>query len=239
MDNDIFSGLKDLTPRPIIGPKIEPVKDISEMIGRPIWPLEDGLNLLATLEVLHDADSCPNDDKYKAAHKKCLRLLYSILWTCKEYSRRMFHVFAEEVDNDGSPYLSIYDSTVKPVPFLEWADSISLNVPMEFFKKVKKSQIAREPFLGSAHDSIGDKLSAKERRELGQLRREKGKLDLAIHTTILAMEHCFNKGGGKSTRHELYDAMTAKNPEVTKELVERIIPLIPEKYRCKAGERSK
>jgi hypothetical protein len=82
-------------------------------------------------------------------------------------------------------------------------------------------------------------LNAKERRELGQLRREKQKWDYSIRAAVLAALYCGNQEQ-PVTRKQLQNELYQNGfKELHDSVFEKIWNTIPEKYRSSGGRPKK
>lgn len=224
-----------------------PVEDFDSYICAPTWTLEEGITLLATFKAKTLNNETIDDDILESCGKYIEKILYKTLVTYEmENKTFLIGINYENNPNDPSKISFNYDeSEIFPDAFINWARDMSLPVPDEFYQKLMRAQerhSLREKGYG-VQDS--DPLTAKERRELGRLRREKENFDLAIKATVRAVQHCI-KVDRRVIRAELFDLLTRGEDKITKEMFDRIVPLLPQEYRetsgapssCKIGDSS-
>jgi len=213
----------------------ESIDDPTALIGTPTWTLEEGLNLLATFRT--EAAYTEGEDRatlfqksWDHTHKVLQRTLISY-----ELAEKTFLVYADDWAVEPEvPLIAYYNSTVYPDRFIEWAREVSLTVPDEFYGKLMRGQ---QRHIAHRRIEGGDPLTAKESRELGRLRREKENFELAIKATVRAVRFCI-KAGRRVKRGELYDLLSSGDEGITKELFERILPLLPPEFRKTPGAPS-
>jgi hypothetical protein len=208
------------------------IDDYTPLIGAAIWTLEEGINLLATFK----AENLYEKEEDRSAHfLVCWQQVFSTLFkTLKTYELREknFLVHAENCGIEPDrPRIILHESTAYPDKFIEWAMDLSLPIPSDFHQKLMRNQkkhIANRPINGPGS------LTAKEKRELGRLRREQENFDLAIKATVRAVQFCI-KVDRRVKRDEFFDLLAMGEYAISKELFERILPLLPPEYRETSG----
>lgn len=224
-----------------------PIENVDSYIWSPTWTLKEGIDLLATFK----AEALYNDNidnsKLESSWEYIDKILYKTL-VMYEMEQKTFLIkinYAENPDDPSEISFNYDESEIFPDTFINWAKDMSLPVPDDFYQKLMRAQerhALRKKGYG-VHDS--DPLSAKERRELGRLRREKENFDLAIKATVRAVQHCI-KVDKRVIRADLFDLLTRGEGAISKEMFERIVPLLPQEYRetsgapssCKIGDSS-
>lgn len=206
---------------------MEPIKDLSYMIGAATWTLEDALNLLATFKTKENEDQTVFLQNWLLCHK----ILVNTLKTYELEEPTFLTKGAVEYDGVTFSYFPP-DCVVFPEKFIDWARELSLDVPDDFYDRLMRAQkkhAANRPLIGE--------LSAKERRELARLRREQENFELAIKATVRAVQHCIT-AGRRVKRKEFFDLLTRGENAISKETLERILPLLPPEYRETVGAPS-
>lgn len=232
--HEILQVRKSLNYREIVK---EPISDFTYLITAATWNLEEALNVLATFK---HSEECANNNKisFDEAWKICHKILYYAL---KDYELEnksfIVKVLTDEPCNNIHKGFGIrlHESTVHPNKFVHWAREISLPVPENFYQKVIKASEIR-PTLTKDDELLS--LPAKEKRELGRLRREQENFDLAIKATVKAVTHCIEQGQ-RLKRDELYGLLSRPPDAISKELFERILPLLPKEFRKGPGTPGK
>ena len=219
---------KPLEPRKIIK---EPITDFTCLVAAPTWNLEDGLNVLATFKHSENCNNISNKTYLDTWHN-CHTILYYAL---KEYelANKTFTIHCEKIDESSGDGFGIilHESIVHPDKFVHWAREMSLPVPDEFYEKVMRASAVRP--IANANDELLS-LLAKQKREIGRLHREQENFDLAIKATVKAVRYCIAEGR-RVKRKELFDLLTVGQEAVSKELFEKILPLLPQEFRRGAG----
>lgn len=214
----------------------EPIYDFTYLITAAAWTLEEALNILATFKY---SEECANNKiSFDDAWEICHKILYSAL---KDYELEN-KTFIVKVLTD-EPYnrihkglgIRLHESTLYPDKFVHWARENSLPIPENFYQKVIKASAIR-PTLTNDDELLS--LPAKEKRELGRLRREQENFDLAIKATVKAVTHCIEQGQ-RLKRDELYGLLSRDPDAISKELFERILPLLPKEFRKGPGAPGK
>lgn len=236
MDLSTLPDIQRIKPLPVKHLAIcKPIDDPTPLIGAATWTLEEGLNLLATLQT--DSMFNEGDDRAALFRRSWLQTHEVMDKTLINYElvEKTFLIFAQTWTEDpNNPVIFYCYSAVYPDKFIEWATEMSLTVPGDFYQKLMRAQkrhIARR-------ESGKEELSAKERRELGRLRREKEDFDLAIKATVKAVQFAI-KVDRRVKRSEFLKLLNNYSKDgVSKGLVERIIPLLPPEYRETSGAPS-
>jgi hypothetical protein len=215
-----------------------PIKDFDRYIRKPTWTIRNAVDLLTTFraEEMHI-----ESDKFASMEDiwNSIKEILDDYLNSYEYKARTFLISANSFEApEGSNYYMSddHESELYPDSFIDWARAMSMYVPDEFYQKLMRAQ---ERFrLGRKSDGAAtDAITAKEKRELGMLRREKENFDLAIKATVRAVQYCINEGR-RLKRSELYDFMCCGDESISKETFERIMPLLPPEYRKAAGAPS-
>lgn len=218
-----------------------PVKDLTYYITTPTWSLKEGLNLLATFraEELYP-DALENKDEIL---ENCWMDIEGVLYRTLEAYELEEETFLKSANvgynpDDNKQFDIVFEETeIYPDSFINWAKDMSLPVPEDFYQKLMRAQ-ERHSLGRKSKESQASALSASEKRELGRLRREKENFDLAIKATVRAVQFCIN-AGRRVKREELFDLLTSGKDAISKEMYERILPLLPPEYRKGAGAPSK
>lgn len=234
-----FEGREPAKFRQIVKKRVD---DFSYLIGATTWTLEEGLNLLATFKTPEiQAGIYDDESNFIKQWTVCNNILLNPL-TADKMLQESFLIYCEYArdSNDEIRGVILHKSTVSPIKFIEWAKGISIPVPDDFYNKILKAHKARGGKKLLQQELLDEmtSLNSAEKRELGRLRREKENFDLAIKATVKAVKFCISENR-RVKREELFDLLTKEPNDISKELFERILPLLPEEFRKGAGAPKK
>ncbi|MBW4056161.1 MAG: hypothetical protein HIU83_12330 [Proteobacteria bacterium] len=218
------------------------VDDLSYLIGATTWTLEEGLNLLATFKTPESHNEKNIDDsEFIKQWRVCYEIFINML-DASELQENTFLTYCEYARNSQGEIMGVilHKSTICPIQFIDWAKDISISVPDDFYNKTLKAHKARGGKKLQQQEFLDEMTApnAAEKRELGRLRREKESFDLAIKATVKAVRFCISENR-RVKREELFDLLTKEPNGISKELFERILPLLPEEFRKGAGAPKK
>ncbi len=134
-------------------------------------------------------------------------------------------------------------SGVRFDPLSPEAQHLDINPKDYIYLKSEVEELEiRKPWLSKdtieSDDDNQQSLNAKERREFGQLKREKEKWDASIKAAVEIGIFC-QEQNKKMTRKEIWDKVYKADPNIHNTTIEKIWKAIPKQYRTTGGRPKK
>lgn len=217
-------------------------KKVQELQFLPIWTLEEGLQVLAYFKCQEEVAT---KDHFPGKFESEWQRFFS--FALADYRGALPLLADFEITTPrGQVVPNSCACRVEPVAFLEWARIVGGKVPDEFLAAVTSAKEMRAKLTSEAksnnkaEDVVGCDLTAKERRRLGQLEREKEKWDIAIQAAVDLSIYCLNlREGTEITRAIVEDFLHKKKYSLPSTTVEKLWKALPGDFKSKGGRPKK